>query len=97
MTIDIEHLRTWIDQTIVIDDVVTSVPLQALTATLDRDDSPTKPADTLPPCWHWLYFLPIHRQAEIGPDGHPKRGGCLPPVPLPRSMWAGSQLPAKRR
>ena len=46
----------------------------------------------LPPLWHWLYFLPIHRQSEIGPDGHPARGGFLPPVPLPRRMWAGSHL-----
>jgi 3-methylfumaryl-CoA hydratase len=39
-----------------------------------------------------LYFLPLHRQSEIGPDGHPTRGGFLPPVPLPRRMWAGSRL-----
>jgi 3-methylfumaryl-CoA hydratase len=32
------------------------------------------------------------RHSEIGPDGHPKRGGFLPPVPLPRRMWAGSRL-----
>ncbi|MFZ2298776.1 MAG: MaoC family dehydratase N-terminal domain-containing protein, partial [Aquabacterium sp.] len=42
--------------------------------------------------WHWLYFLPLHRQSEIGADGHAKRGGFLPPVPLPRRMWAGSQF-----
>jgi 3-methylfumaryl-CoA hydratase len=46
----------------------------------------------LPPLWHWLYFLPIAQQSEIGPDGHPKRGGFLPPVPLPRRMWAGSDF-----
>ena len=46
----------------------------------------------LPPLWHWLYFLPLHRQREIGPDGHARRGGFLPPVPLPRRMWAGSQF-----
>ena len=46
----------------------------------------------LPPLWHWLYFLPLHRQSEIGADGHAKRGGFLPPVPLPRRMWAGSQF-----
>ena len=42
--------------------------------------------------WHWLYFLPLHRQSEIGPDGHAKRGGFLPPVPLPRRMWAGGRF-----
>jgi 3-methylfumaryl-CoA hydratase len=46
----------------------------------------------LPPLWHWLYFLPIARQSELAPDGHPKRGGFLPPVPLPRRMWAGARF-----
>lgn len=92
MSIDINHLRTWIDRTVVADDVVTPVPLQALTATLDRDDAPIEPGAAIPPCWHWLYFLPLARQSEMGADGHPSRGGFLPPVPLPRRMWAGSQL-----
>jgi 3-methylfumaryl-CoA hydratase len=46
----------------------------------------------LPALWHWLYFLPLHKRSEIGPDGHAKRGGFLPPVTLPRRMWAGSQF-----
>lgn len=92
MTLDIEHLRGWIGRSETVSDVVTVTPLQALTATLDRDDAPQRPGDPIPPCWHWLYFLPVHRQSEIGPDGHPKRGGFLPPVPLPRRMWAGSRI-----
>ncbi|CAD5367166.1 Mesaconyl-C(4)-CoA hydratase [Rubrivivax sp. A210] len=89
MTLDITHLRSWIGRTTVAEDRVTPVPLRALAATLDHDEAP---AEALPPCWHWLYFLPVHRQSEIGPDGHPHRGGFLPPVPLPRRMWAGSQI-----
>jgi len=73
-------------------DVVTATPVAALAATLDRDDPPPRGGDPLPPLWHWLYFLPLARQSEIGPDGHSKRGGFLPPVPLPRRMWAGSRL-----
>jgi 3-methylfumaryl-CoA hydratase len=92
MTLDIDHLRTWIDRTETIEDLATLVPLRALTATLDRDDPPQGAGDAVPPCWHWLYFLPVHRQSEIGPDGHAKRGGFLPPVPLPRRMWAGSRI-----
>ena len=92
MTLDIEHLRGWIGRTETGDDVVTATPLRALTATLDRDDAPQQPGDAIPPCWHWLYFLPVHRQSEIGPDGHPRRGGFLPPVPLARRMWAGSRI-----
>lgn len=95
MGLDIEHLRTWIGRTEALDDVVTLAPLKALTATLDRDDPPRREGDPVPPCWHWLYFLPVHRQSEIGPDGHPERGGFLPPVPLPRRMWAGSRIEFK--
>ncbi|MGM9491556.1 FAS1-like dehydratase domain-containing protein [Ideonella sp. YS5] len=92
MDIDIGHLQTWIGQTEVAHDTVTPVPLRALTATLDRDDAPIAPGAPIPPCWHWLYFLPLHRQSAIGADGHPPRGGFLPPVPLPRRMWAGSRI-----
>ena len=90
--IDIDHLRKWVGNTETLDDVVTPAPLRALTATLDRDDPPTNAGDAIPPCWHWLYFLPAARQSGIGPDGHPHRGGFLPPVPLPRRMWAGSRI-----
>jgi 3-methylfumaryl-CoA hydratase len=92
MTLDMAQLRAWIGRTEVIDDLAALVPLRALAATLDRGDPLFAPGDTVPPCWHWLYFLPLHRQSDIGPDGHAKRGGFLPPVPLPRRMWAGSRL-----
>jgi 3-methylfumaryl-CoA hydratase len=86
------NLADWLGRTETLADVVTATPYAGLAATLDRD--PARPADgtELPALWHWLYFLPLARQSEIGPDGHPKRGGFLPPVPLPRRMWAGSQL-----
>ncbi len=92
MSLDIDHLRSWIDRTETLSDVATKVPPTALAATLDREGLPFDEGAELPPCWHWLYFLPLHAQSELGPDGHPQRGGFLPPVPLPRRMWAGSQL-----
>lgn len=91
MHVDIDQLREWIGKTESCSDTVTTVPALALTALLDRDDGP-RPGDPLPPLWHWLYFLPIARQSELGSDGHPARGGFLPPVSLPRRMWAGSRL-----
>jgi len=84
--------QDWVGRTESHADVVTTTPVAALAATLDRDDPPPRDGDPLPPLWHWLYFLPLARQSELGPDGHPKRGGFLPPVPLPRRMWAGSRL-----
>ncbi len=87
------HLQSWVGKTETILDDITAAPVRALSATLDRDDSaPVAGSTVLPPLWHWLYFLPKQRQSEIGPDGHPKRGGFLPPVPLPRRMWAGGRL-----
>jgi len=65
---------------------------QALAATLDLDPETMKAGAELPPLWHWVYFTPNVRRSEIGPDGHPKRGGFLPPVELPNRMWAGGRF-----
>ena len=89
---DIVHLREWIERTESANDEVTRAPVAALAATLDRDGPPPQPGDVLPPLWHWLYFLPLHRQSELAADGHAKRGGFLPPVPLPQRMWAGGRF-----
>lgn len=82
----------WIGRAEVRSDIVTAGQVVALSATLDRDDPEPKPGDPLPPLWHWLFFLDRHRQSELGPDGHARRGGLLPPIPLPRRMWAGSRF-----
>ncbi|HET7825791.1 MAG TPA: MaoC family dehydratase N-terminal domain-containing protein, partial [Anaeromyxobacter sp.] len=66
--------------------------LAAWNATLDRDDPFPRDGDPAPPCFHWALFPPLARQSELGPDGHARRGGFLPPVPLPRRMWAGSRV-----
>ena len=91
MDIDLEHLRGWIGRTETAEDLAVPAPLRGLSAALDRDDVP-QPGEAIPPCWHWLYFLSMARQSEIGPDGHAERGGFLPPVPLPRRMCAGSRI-----
>ena len=85
-------LAGWIGRSQTAHDSITAAPLIALAATLDHPAAAVQAGDVLPPLWHWLYFLPMHRQSEIGPDGHRRRGGFLPPVPLPRRMWAGSQF-----
>jgi 3-methylfumaryl-CoA hydratase len=92
MDLNLEHLREWRGRTESRPDEVTPAPIAALSATLDRNDPFPRPGDPLPPLWHWLYFLPIARQSELGPDGHAIRGGFLPPVPLPRRMFAGDRV-----
>jgi 3-methylfumaryl-CoA hydratase len=85
-------LSDWIGKSETVSDIATATPYAALSATLDRPAERPAAGAPLPALWHWLYFLPLYRQSEIGADGHAKRGGFLPPVPLPRRMWAGSQF-----
>jgi 3-methylfumaryl-CoA hydratase len=86
-------LSDWIGRSEHRHDVIGVVPVQALHVTLDHPAaSAAGPGAPLPPLWHWLSFLPMPRQSELGPDGHALRGGFLPPVPLPRRMWAGGRF-----
>ena len=87
-----DDLSAWIGRSETVADTIGPTPVAALAATLDHPAAPVPAGSVLPPLWHWLYFLPQHRQSEIGEDGHARRGGFLPPVPLPRRMWAGSQF-----
>lgn len=63
----------------------------AMAATLDMDTAPVE-GQALPPGWQWMYFNPVVRRSGLGTDGHPQRGGFLPPIELPRRMWAGSRV-----
>ena len=92
MGVDIEHLKQWVGRSEARTARLEPYPANALAATLDRDDPEYTDGTALPPLWHWLYFLPVQRMSEVGPDGHPQRGGFLPPVPLPRRMWAGGRF-----
>ncbi|MSP48839.1 MAG: acyl-CoA dehydrogenase [Alphaproteobacteria bacterium] len=89
---DLDGLKAWVGRRDSAEDTAALAPVAALSASLDRADPPPRSGDPLPPLWHWLYFLEAKPASELGPDGHPKRGGFLPPVPLPRRMWAGSRL-----
>jgi 3-methylfumaryl-CoA hydratase len=85
--------HAWVGRAETATETVAEFPASALAATLDRE----APGDgTQPPAWHWLYFNARARRAELGSDGHPRKGGLLPPVPLPRRMWAGSRIRFER-
>ena len=92
MSDDATALESWIGRSELVADQATQAQAQALAATLDREGPGLEPGDPLPPLWHWIYFTPKAPAHEIGPDGHPKRGGFLPPVALPRRMWAGGRF-----
>jgi 3-methylfumaryl-CoA hydratase len=92
MTQPLEELRKWIGRKETDVDYVTIPSVQRLAATLDRDDPPPKVGDDLPIGWHSILFPRVVRQSQIGPDGHPQRGDFLPPVPLPRRMFAGRRI-----
>jgi 3-methylfumaryl-CoA hydratase len=89
---DLDHLRQWIGRTSEATDVVTAQLVRGLRATLFMDIGDPRPGDAVPFTTHWCLGQPVYPMAELGPDGHPARGGFLPPVPLPRRMWAGGEL-----
>ncbi len=82
------NLADWIGRTETRVEIIAAERLAALAATFDRDP----PADAVPPGWHWAFFNAVEKARDLGRDGHPKRGGFLPPVALPRRMWAGGRL-----
>jgi 3-methylfumaryl-CoA hydratase len=91
-----QSVMRWIGRRESIRDTVSSWAVAALANALDLEDVPVV-GDALPPLWHWLSFLPTPKASELGYDGHPKLGGFLPPVPLPRRMWAGGRLTFQRQ
>ena len=92
MTIEASAYDEWIGRTESTSDFLTLAPLKGMAATLDKEQLDFHPGDVLPPLWHWLYFLSPARQSKIAKDGHAERGDFLPPIPLPRRMWAGSRF-----
>jgi 3-methylfumaryl-CoA hydratase len=90
--LDLDHLRQWIGRTTEASDIVTAQLVKGLRATLFQEIGEPKAGDAAPFTTHWCLAQPVFPMSELGPDGHPTRGGFLPPVPLPRRMWAGGEL-----
>ncbi|TAK99218.1 MAG: acyl-CoA dehydrogenase [Rhodospirillaceae bacterium] len=86
-----DDFSAWVGRTETVVEEISAGRVAALAATLDYDAAPAA-GTGLPPGWQWLFFNPTVRRRELGSDGHPQRGGFLPPVTLPRRMWAGSRL-----
>jgi 3-methylfumaryl-CoA hydratase len=88
---DIDRLRTWIGRTEEASDLVTPRLIASYAATFAPHLAPC-PAGDAPLALHWCLAPPIAPMNALGPDGHPAKGGFLPPVPLPRRMWAGGSI-----
>jgi 3-methylfumaryl-CoA hydratase len=90
--LDLDHLRQWIGRSTEASDIVTVQLVKGLRATLFQEIGEPKPGEAAPFTVHWCLAQPVFPMSMLGPDGHPTRGGFLPPVPLPRRMWAGGEL-----
>jgi 3-methylfumaryl-CoA hydratase len=88
--------RNWVGRRQTRTDWVTAARIDAWHATLDRDARPARDGDEVSAGFHWTLFPPLSRTADLGDDGHPRTGGLLTPVPLPRRMWAGSRVKFER-
>jgi 3-methylfumaryl-CoA hydratase len=97
MEVETMHVRgnnwkEWIGRTRTAADWVTPSRVAAWHATLDHATDPPHDGDPAPLGFHWTLAPLLARESELGPDGHPRRGGFLPPIPLPRRLWAGSRI-----
>jgi 3-methylfumaryl-CoA hydratase len=94
MTKAIEDYSDWIGRTEVVEDDVSPATVRAAAATFDEQIEEYSTGGELPPLWHWFFFLPKALQGRLGRDGHPQResGSFMPPIPLPRRMFAGARL-----
>lgn len=86
--LDIKHLRQWIGREEHKSELVTDAMVDRFKATFDQEGA-AKDGDPAPVMIHLCVAPPAAHTSGLGPDGHPARGGFLPPVPLPRRMWAG--------
>lgn len=91
MELDIQHLRSWIGRNEVRHEMVTSSLVERFNATFDRVVDVAN-GDVAPLLIHLCLAPPVAPTAQLGLDGHPVRGGFLPPVSLPRRMWAGGSF-----
>jgi 3-methylfumaryl-CoA hydratase len=92
MTDASQAYASWIGRREATDDELALAPTLAAAAMLDDTMTPFARGSALPPLWHWFYFLPRAPQALLDGDGHPQRGGFMPPVPYPRRMFAGARM-----
>jgi len=90
--LDTDHLSQWIGKKETLEETISAVPLLRMAATLDREPQEIVVGDDVPALWHWVYFLAPTRASELGRDGHAALGDFMPPVPLPRRMWAGGKF-----
>ena len=90
--LDLEHLRQWIGRSTTASDIVTAQLTKGLRATLFQEIGEPVTGEIAPYTVHWCLAQPVFPHDQLGPDGHPTRGGFLPPVPLPRRMWAGGEV-----
>lgn len=89
-----EDFSDWVGRSEDASDIIAPMRVAELNATIDRDDGFPVRGDALPALYHWMFgaFLGLAKTSDLGPDGHPRRGLFLPPIRLPRRMWAASDV-----
>lgn len=90
-TLDIDRLKTWEGREETVRDMIDLPTLSRVRAFFGRKPQ-VSAGEALPETWHWFFFHPATGPEDLGPDGHPRTGGFLPPFDLPRRMWGGSRL-----
>jgi 3-methylfumaryl-CoA hydratase len=86
---EVAHWQSWVGRTETCEEWLDAGALRRFAAALGES---LDVEQVQPSLAHWAFFLPVAPADAIETDGHPKRGGFLPPVNLPRRMFAGSEI-----
>lgn len=86
---NMENFDAWIGKKEVLTDYTHPRSVSMMQALLNQPDIRN---NELPHLYQWFYFLPIVNGDHLADDGHPQKGGFLPPIPYPKRMWAGSRI-----
>ena len=84
-----ENIKSWIGKSVKKEDYISDFPVKAMSSVFDYEG---ENFIEVPYGWHWLYFLNLPLQKNLGPDGHEKRIGFMPPIDLPIRMYAGGEI-----
>ena len=90
--LDADNLSQWVGSKQTTKETISVEPLYRMRATLDLEPKTMRDGEVVPELWHWAYFLKPARASELGRDGHTGLGEFMPPIPLPRRMWAGGHV-----
>ena len=89
---EIECLKKWVGPEEIVEEFLNPIKVDGFHAVFDSTEAPAIIGDSAPNGIHWMVARSSKAHSLLGKDGHSNRGSFIPPLSLPRRMWAGSEI-----